>query len=106
MYMGASDMRLLSGWGVTKRAVPFHRIVDVLDISVIDVLPAIHALSAMLISFAAEQLFVGCISNKSGGETFDELSYKLYHSNSVKFGLEKLPPTSTSIEKHNKRAYY
>ena len=117
MYMGASDMRLLSGWGVTKRAVPFHRIVDVLDISVIDVLPAIHALSAMLISFgkepltwdfieAAEQLFVGSISNKSGGEIFDELSYKLYHSNSVKFGLEKLPPTSTSIEKHNKRAYY
>ena len=49
---------------------------------------------------------VGCISNKSGTETFDESRFKLYHSNSVKFDLEKLPPTSTSIEKHIKRAYY
>ena len=39
-------------------------------------------------------------------ETFDELRYKLYHTNSVKFDLEKLPPTSTSIDKHMKRAYY
>ena len=71
----------------------------------------------MLISFGKEPLtwdviegakkfLVGCISNKSGAETFDELKYKLYHSNSVMFGLEKLPQTLTSIEKHIKRAYY
>ena len=41
--MGASEMWVLCGRGLTKRAVSFHRIVDVLDISVIDVLPAIHA---------------------------------------------------------------
>ena len=113
---------------------------DVFDNSVIDVLPAIQALtgcdttntigtkravlklgetdrSKMLILFgkepltwdvteAAEKFLVGCISNKSGAETFDELRFKLYHSNSVKFDLQKLPPTSTSIEKHIKRAYY
>ena len=44
MYMGVSEMWILCGRGLTKRAVPFHRIVDVLDISVIDVLPPIHAL--------------------------------------------------------------
>ena len=67
--------------------------------------------SEMLISFgieplpwdaieAAEKFLVGCISNKRGAETFDELRYKSYHSNSVTFDLEKLPLTSTSIEKH------
>ena len=46
MYVGvASGMWILCGRGLTKRAVPFHRIVDVLDISVIDVLPTIHALT-------------------------------------------------------------
>ena len=45
MYMGASEMWGLCGRGLTKRAIPFHRIVDVLDICVIDVLPAIHALT-------------------------------------------------------------
>ena len=49
---------------------------------------------------AAEKFLVGCISNKSGAETFDELRYKLYHSNSVKFNLEKLTPTSIKIEKY------
>ena len=49
---------------------------------------------------AAEKFLVGCISNKSGAETFDELRYKLYHFNSVKFNLEKLPPTSIKIEKY------
>ena len=48
----------------------------------------------------AEKFLVGCISNKRGAETFDELRYKLYHSNGVKFDLEKLLPTLTS-----KRAY-
>ena len=38
-------MWVLCGRGLTKRAIPFHRIVDVLDIRVIDVLPAIHALT-------------------------------------------------------------
>ena len=138
--MGASEMWVLCGRGLTKRAVPFHLIVDILDISVIDVLPAIHALtscdttntigrktaalkigetdrSEMLISFgkepltwdvieAAEKFLAAYISNKSGAETFDELRYKLYHFNSVTFDLEKLPLTSTSIEKHIKRAYY
>ena len=51
---------------------------------------------------AAENFLVGCISNKSGAETFDELKYNLYHSKSVKFDLEKLPLTSTSIKKHIK----
>ena len=55
---------------------------------------------------AVEKFLVGCISIKSDAETFDELRYKLYHSNCVKFDLEKLPPTSTSIGKHIKRAYY
>ena len=32
MYMGASEMWGLCGRGLTKRAIPFHRIVDVLDI--------------------------------------------------------------------------
>ena len=50
---------------------------------------------------AAEKFCVGCISGISGAETFDELRYELYHSNGVKFDLEKLLPTSTS-----KRAYY
>ena len=106
MYMGASEMWVLCGRGLTKTAVPFHLIVDILDISVIDVLPAIHALtscdttntigrkrdalkigetdrSEMLISFgkepltwdvivAAEKFLVGCISHKSGAETFGE----------------------------------
>ena len=49
----------------------------------------------------AEKFLVGCISNKRGAETFDELRYKLYHSNGVKFDLEKLLPTLTS-----KPAYY
>ena len=39
MYMGASEMWVLCGRGLTERAVPFHRIEDVLDISLIDVLP-------------------------------------------------------------------
>ena len=46
---------------------------------------------------AAVKNLEGCISSKSGTETFDELRYKLYHSNSVKFDLEKLPPTSTTF---------
>ena len=45
MFMGVSEMWILCRRGLTKRAVPFHRIVNVLDISVIDVLPAIHALT-------------------------------------------------------------
>ena len=44
MYRGVSEKWILYGRGLTKRAVPFYRIVDVLDISVIDVLSAIHAL--------------------------------------------------------------
>ena len=55
---------------------------------------------------AAEKFLVRCISNKSGAETFDELRFKLYHSNSVKFDLEKLLLTLISIENHIKRAYY
>ena len=55
---------------------------------------------------AAVKNLEGCISSKSGTETFDELRYKLYHSNSVKFDLEKLLPTSTGIEKLVKQAYY
>ena len=43
MYMGASEMWVLCGRRLTKRAIPFHGIVNVLDICVIDVLPAIHA---------------------------------------------------------------
>ena len=38
-------MWVLCGRGLTKRAVSFHRIVDVVDISVIDSLPAIHTLT-------------------------------------------------------------
>ena len=53
----------------------------------------------------AENFLADCISNKSRAETFDELRYKLYHSNSVKFDLEKLSPTLASLEKHIKRAY-
>ena len=55
---------------------------------------------------AAVKNLEGCISSKSGVETFDELRHKLYHSNSVKFDLEKLLPTSTGIEKLVKQAHY
>ena len=45
VYMCASEMWVLCGRGLTKRAIPFHRIVYLLDISATDVLPAIHFLT-------------------------------------------------------------
>ena len=45
MYMGVSETWVLCGRGLTKGVVPFHLIVDVLGISVIGALPAIHAVT-------------------------------------------------------------
>ena len=44
--MDAFEMWVLCGKGLTKRAVSFHHIVNVLDISVIDVLAALLVLTS------------------------------------------------------------
>ena len=55
----------------------------------------------------AEQFLVKCVSSsKSHSHTsFDEFRYETYHNKKFTFDLEKLPPTSTSIKQHIRRAY-
>ena len=53
----------------------------------------------------AERYLVKCICKDNTVTTFDQLRNKIYYQKSQLLDLEKLPPTSTSIMLHIKRAY-
>ena len=55
---------------------------------------------------AAERFLVGCLSDTSTVESFDELRYHQYHKKSFEFNLEKLAATSHTIYMHIMRAYF
>lgn len=61
MYMGASEIWVLCGRGLTKRVIPFYCIIDVLDISVVDVLPVIHVHDQSMLMFIL--FFVIAVAN-------------------------------------------
>ena len=52
----------------------------------------------------AKSFLVKCIDSKANSENFDKLRMEYYHHNN-KFNLEKIPPTSASIQKHIQRAF-
>ena len=52
----------------------------------------------------AEKFLAQCIS-KERHETFDDLRRAMFYKYSKDLNLEKLPPTSSSISLHIKRAY-
>ena len=45
MYFNLDELWLVSGKSGSRQAFPVHELVDVLDANVIDVLPAVHALT-------------------------------------------------------------
>ena len=53
----------------------------------------------------AEKFLVGCISKNENIDAFDNLRNKTYYKKSTEINIEKLPPTSSSIALHIKRAY-
>ena len=53
----------------------------------------------------AERFLVQCICKDESVTTIDQLRNKIYYRKSQLLDLEKLPPTSTSIMLHIKRAY-
>ena len=53
----------------------------------------------------AEKFLVGCISKDENIDDFDNLRNKTYYKKSTETNIEKLPPTSSSIVLHIKRAY-
>ena len=52
----------------------------------------------------AEKFLVGCVSKDENIDDFDNLRNKTYKE-STEINIEKLPPTSSSIALHIKRAY-
>ena len=57
-------------------------------------------------TIAAERFLVGCLSDTSTVESFDELRYHQYHKKSFEFNLEKLAATSHTIQMHIMRAHF
>ena len=55
--------------------------------------------------FSTEKFLVDCISKNSDSNNVDGFRFKTYHKKSFQLDLEKLPPTSSSIHIHIKRAY-
>ena len=114
--------------------LPVHDIVNDIDSDVVDVLPAVHALTGcdatskigtkaafvcgieLLHSFGkteisdemianAEKFLLNCITSNCKFNYLYELRYHIYHTKTFQLDLEKLPPTSSSIKLHIKRAY-
>ena len=54
----------------------------------------------------AEKFLVGCFSDTSTMESFDELRYHQYRRKSFEFTLEKLAAISNTIHMHIMRAYF
>ena len=140
MHFDLHELWMLCAQGAHSRAVPIHTIATSMDSDVIDIMPAVHALtgcdttsnvgtkkaaleaaesgiSERLLRFAkeplsidvitnAEQFLICCCSPKSKAKIFDRLRFEEYHKQAFKFDLEKIPPTSSSIINHIKRAYY
>ena len=53
----------------------------------------------------AEKFLVGYVSKDKDIDNFDDLRHKTYYKKSTEISIEKLPPTSSSITLHIKRAY-
>lgn len=53
----------------------------------------------------AERFLVRCICKDSNIHEFDDLRKKVYYKKATEINIEKLPPTSSSIALHVKRAY-
>ena len=53
----------------------------------------------------AEKFLVGCVSKDENIDDFDNLQNKTYYKKSTEINIEQLPPTSSSIAFHIKRAY-
>lgn len=53
----------------------------------------------------AEKFLVRCICKEKDVQTFDHLRRQVYYKKFKELDLEKLPPTSSSIREHIKRAY-
>ena len=53
----------------------------------------------------AEKFLVGCVSKDKDINNFDDLRNKTYYKKSTEIRIDKLPPTSSSIALHIKRAY-
>ena len=55
--------------------------------------------------FSTERFLVDSISKNSDSNNVDGFRFKTYHKKSFQLDLEKLPPTSSLINIHIKRAY-
>ena len=53
----------------------------------------------------AEKFLVGCVSKDKDINNFDNSRHKTYYKKSTEISIKKLPPTSSSIALHIKRAY-
>ena len=53
----------------------------------------------------AEEFLLRCVSKDATFKTFDDLRNAIYYKKATEVNIEKLPPTSTSIYLHIKRAY-
>ena len=53
----------------------------------------------------AEKFLVGCVSKDKNIDDFDNVRNKTYYKKPIEINIEKLPPTSSSITLHIKRAY-
>ena len=54
---------------------------------------------------SAEEFLVRCLSKDDNLKTFDDLRNTIYYKKATEINIEKLPPTSSSIYLHIKRAY-
>ena len=57
----------------------------------------------MMIS--AEKFLLRCICTDQHVSTFDDLRVEIYHKNSLKFDIERFPPSSNAVREHIKREY-
>lgn len=132
---GLNNLWTLSGKGHTIRYLPVHDICEVLENHVIDVLPAVHSLSGcdttskvgtkhaalirgkdyayLLKDFGKEDLSAIMLENaeeyltrvlSKDFQVMDDLRVFKYHRMKI-LDFLKLPPTSSSLKLHIKRAY-
>ena len=126
MYVNFQELWMFCQKGETTKAVPLNAVATKIETTVIDVLLALHALTAALkiadtdiihnlvtlgktdintdTITTTEKFLVRCTDSKVNSENFDELQMEYYHHNKT-FNLKKISPTHTSIYKHIQRAF-
>ena len=139
IYFDLKKLWFITGRSSSRSIVPVHNLFDVMEHDVIDILPAVHALTGcdttskvgtkaaalktaakygfellhlfgkaeltdeMIIN--ADKFLLRCISSNEKLNNFDELRHEIYHKKQLKFDVEKIPPTSNSIQQHVRRAH-